>query len=76
MTDYRRLQAWVLRLVGAVEAMAIISVIMPRSWMVFLPRCGHAAMLEQPDTFAAIVRSWLTETRPLRETLGAEAVSR
>jgi len=32
MTDYRRLQAWVLRLVGAVEAMAIISVIMPRSW--------------------------------------------
>jgi pimeloyl-ACP methyl ester carboxylesterase len=50
--------------------------LMPRSWMVFLPRCGHAAMLEQPDAFAAVLRSWLTESRPLRETLGAEAVSR
>ena len=45
-------------------------------WMVFLPRCGHAAMLEQPEAFASVLRHWLGETRPLRETLGAEAVSR
>jgi pimeloyl-ACP methyl ester carboxylesterase len=50
--------------------------LMPRSWMVFLPRCGHAAMLEQPAAFTAVLRNWLTETRPLREMLGAEAVSR
>jgi pimeloyl-ACP methyl ester carboxylesterase len=50
--------------------------LIPRSTMVFLPRCGHAAMLEQPAAFSSIVRHWLAETRPLRGMLGAEAVSR
>jgi pimeloyl-ACP methyl ester carboxylesterase len=36
--------------------------LIPRSWMVFLPRCGHAAMLEQPAAFASAVRHWLAET--------------
>jgi pimeloyl-ACP methyl ester carboxylesterase len=50
--------------------------LIPRSWIVFLARCGHAAMLERPDAFAAALRHWLTETRALRDALGAEAVSR
>jgi hypothetical protein len=35
---YRRLQAWVLRLVGAVEVLAFGAVVMPRAWM----ESGHA----------------------------------
>ena len=31
--DAQRLQAWLLRLVGAVELLAFIAVVMPRSWM-------------------------------------------
>ena len=29
----RQLQAWLLRLIGAIEILAFISVVMPRSWM-------------------------------------------
>jgi hypothetical protein len=31
--DRQRLQAWLLRLAGAVEILAFIAVVMPRSWM-------------------------------------------
>ena len=31
--DRQRLQAWLLRLAGAVEMLAFISVVMPRAWM-------------------------------------------
>src|SRR5215204_6041499 len=31
--DRQRLQAWLLRLAGAVEILAFISVVMPRAWM-------------------------------------------
>jgi hypothetical protein len=31
--DRQRLQAWVLRIAGAVEILAFIAVLMPRSWM-------------------------------------------
>jgi pimeloyl-ACP methyl ester carboxylesterase len=48
----------------------------PRSRIVLLARCGHAAMLEQPEAFGSAVRHWLAETRPMREVLGSEAVSR
>jgi 2-hydroxy-6-oxonona-2,4-dienedioate hydrolase len=34
--------------------------------LVFLPSCGHAPMLEQPDAFAATVENWLETTRPCR----------
>ncbi|MGH7389865.1 MAG: alpha/beta fold hydrolase [Candidatus Rokuibacteriota bacterium] len=33
------------------------------SQLVFLRRCGHAPMLEQPQAFAAILRAWLEDTR-------------
>lgn len=44
----------------------------PDSHLVFLRRCGHAPMIEQPQAFAAILRAWLEETglrrsaRPVR----------
>ncbi|MFL6228654.1 MAG: hypothetical protein ACJ741_07725 [Pyrinomonadaceae bacterium] len=35
--DRERLQAWLLRLVGAVEVLAFVAVVMPRAWM----EAGH-----------------------------------
>lgn len=35
--------------------------LIPDSTLVFLPRCGHVPMLEQPDGFNTAVRTWLQE---------------
>jgi pimeloyl-ACP methyl ester carboxylesterase len=40
--------------------------LIPRSHLVYLPRCGHAPMLEQPDAFNRALRQWLDATRPPR----------
>jgi pimeloyl-ACP methyl ester carboxylesterase len=40
--------------------------LLPDSRLRFLPRCGHAPMLEQPDAFNEVVAEWLTETRARR----------
>jgi pimeloyl-ACP methyl ester carboxylesterase len=42
----------------------------PGAHLVYLPNCGHAPMLEQPDAFNAVVGEWLTETRARRERTG------
>jgi 2-hydroxy-6-oxonona-2,4-dienedioate hydrolase len=39
------------------------------SELVFLPRCGHAPMLEQPDAFNAVIERWLGEGREAIEPL-------
>ena len=36
------------------------------SRLAFLPRCGHAPMLERPEAFSRIVAGWLTDTRDRR----------
>jgi pimeloyl-ACP methyl ester carboxylesterase len=43
--------------------------LLPRSELVFFPNCGHAAMLEQPEAFASVLRHWLRETRRRRRTV-------
>jgi hypothetical protein len=54
--NYKRLQAWVLRLVGIVELLAFVSVVMPRAWM---DAC-HAALgpgeLPPGPVFDAVMR--------------------
>ncbi|HEY7363736.1 MAG TPA: alpha/beta fold hydrolase [Methylomirabilota bacterium] len=35
--------------------------LIPSSRLVFLRRCGHAPMLEQPEAFGAVVRAWLED---------------
>jgi len=35
----------------------------PGSQLVYLPNCGHAPMLEQPEAFDAVVSEWLSEQR-------------
>jgi 2-hydroxy-6-oxonona-2,4-dienedioate hydrolase len=35
----------------------------PGSQLVYLPNCGHAPMLERPESFNAVVSEWLIETR-------------
>jgi 2-hydroxy-6-oxonona-2,4-dienedioate hydrolase len=47
----------------------------PRCELVFLPSCGHAAMLEQPDAFNSVLRHWLVETRALRGVALAAGVA-
>jgi 2-hydroxy-6-oxonona-2,4-dienedioate hydrolase len=41
----------------------------PNSELVFLPQCGHAPMLEQPDAFNAVIERWLGEGRVTLEPL-------
>jgi pimeloyl-ACP methyl ester carboxylesterase len=36
--------------------------LIPGAQLVFLRRCGHAPMLEQPVAFGAVVRAWLEDT--------------
>jgi hypothetical protein len=52
----RRLQAWVLRLVGLVEMLALGAVVMPRAWM----EAGHAWMgfaeVPQGPVFDSVMR--------------------
>ena len=50
--------------------------LIPRSELVFLPRCGHAPMLEQPETFNNVLRHWLGDSRALREALTSAEVAR
>jgi len=40
--------------------------LLPESSLFFLPQCGHAPMLEQPDAFNEVVAEWLVETRTRR----------
>lgn len=40
--------------------------LLPDSRLTFLPCCGHAPMLEQPDAFNEAVAEWLMETRDRR----------
>jgi pimeloyl-ACP methyl ester carboxylesterase len=42
--------------------------LLPDAQLWFLSHCGHAPMLEQPESFADIVRAWLGETRSRRLT--------
>jgi len=37
--------------------------LIPDSTLVFLPRCGHAPMIERPQAFNLVVKAWLLETR-------------
>ena len=54
--NYRRLQAWVLRLVGAVEVLAFGAVVLPRAWMNAMhARMGLADMPEGP-VFDSVMR--------------------
>jgi pimeloyl-ACP methyl ester carboxylesterase len=36
--------------------------LIPNSELFWIDECGHAAMMEHPDTFNAIVDAWLTRT--------------
>ena len=40
--------------------------LLPESSLCFLPCCGHAPMLEQPDAFNELVAEWLVDTRARR----------
>ena len=40
--------------------------LIPDSRLAFLPRCGHAPMIEQPAAFSLSVQAWLEATRPRR----------
>jgi hypothetical protein len=59
--DRRILLAWVLRLVGAVEALAFIAVVMPSAWM----QAGHdwlgVAQMPEGPVFDSVMRqvSWV-----------------
>jgi pimeloyl-ACP methyl ester carboxylesterase len=44
--------------------------LIPGARLVFLRRCGHAPMLEQPIAFGAVVRAWLEDTA----VIGARAL--
>ncbi len=50
--------------------------LIPRSELIFLPDCGHAAMLERPDAFNAVVSAWLKDTRGRRDVGTAVEVAR
>jgi len=49
--------------------------LLPDSQLTFLPRCGHAPMLEHPAAWADIVAAWLARTRP-RRYAGTAAAAR
>lgn len=48
------------------EVAARFHTLIPDSDLFFLPQCGHAPMLEQPDAFSAVTRWWLRERAPAR----------
>lgn len=51
--------------------------LIPDSRLTFLPDCGHVPMLEQPQAFNAVVRSWLEATRQQRaQRAGTAGVAR
>jgi len=47
--------------------------LIPQSDLAFLPCCGHAPMLEQPEPWGRCARGWLDETR-VRRTRSAAGV--
>src|SRR5262245_32486584 len=57
---YRRLQAWVMRLVGLVEILAFTAVVMPRSWMEARYSSLGAGAMPQGPVFDTVMRqvSW------------------
>jgi len=48
--------------------------LLPDSRLTFLPRCGHAPMLEQAGAFSAAVAAWLLDTEDRRGALVAGGV--
>jgi len=48
--------------------------LLPDSRLAFLPRCGHAPMLEQAGAFSAAVAAWLLDTEDRRGALVAGGV--
>jgi len=48
--------------------------LLPDSRLAFLPRCGHAPMLEQAEAFSAAVAAWLLDTQDRRGALVAGGV--
>jgi pimeloyl-ACP methyl ester carboxylesterase len=48
--------------------------LLPSAELTFIANCGHAPMLEQPDSFNAIVEDWLRETHPQRRAIAAGAI--
>src|SRR5215471_10932029 len=48
--------------------------LLPDSRLTFLPRCGHAPMLEQAEAFGATVAAWLLDTEDRRGALVAGGV--
>ena len=48
--------------------------LLPDSRLTFLPRCGHAPMLEQAEAFSAAVAAWLLDTEDRRGALVAGGV--
>jgi pimeloyl-ACP methyl ester carboxylesterase len=49
---------------------------MPGARLVFLPDCGHAPMLEQPDLFNDALETWLRATRRRRDIGAVVEVAR
>src|SRR5215475_12974341 len=47
---------------------------LPDSRLAFLPRCGHAPMLDQAEAFSAAVAAWLLDTQDRRGALVAGGV--
>jgi hypothetical protein len=54
--NYRRLQTWVLRLVGVVEMLAFVSVVMPRAWMDAANAGLSLEKLPEGPVFDAVMR--------------------
>jgi 2-hydroxy-6-oxonona-2,4-dienedioate hydrolase len=48
--------------------------LLPDSRLAFLPRCGHAPMLERAEAFSAAVAAWLLDTQDRRGALVAGGV--
>ena len=52
--------------VTPVEVAERFHTLIPDSELVYITNCGHAPMLEHPETFSEIVEEWLRETAPRR----------
>src|SRR5437868_751070 len=54
--NWRRLQAWVLRLVGTMELFAFGAVVLPRAWMDSIHRSLGMAEMPQGPVFDSVMR--------------------